>query len=195
MPRERCFDTDEVVDHVADLFLTHGYGGTSLSMLCDATGLGKQSLYNAFGDKKALYLKAVERSVARVGLLATGMKQAPDGRQAIGRFFDGIVGLCASPRPAENSCIVSNGLLESIDDLELRVMLHDKWRLTHETLRAEVERGQRDGSIANPSPSAALADLLISVMGGLRVAAKAGADEARLRSTARLALSLLDQPS
>jgi TetR/AcrR family transcriptional regulator, transcriptional repressor for nem operon len=194
MPRERCFDADEVIDHVADLFLAHGYGGTSLAMLCDATGLGKQSLYNAFGDKKALYLKAVECALARVGLLAAEMRQAHRGREAIGRFFDGVVALCASSKPAERSCIVSNGLLESMEDLELRLMLQSKWELTREKLRAEVERGQRDGSIANPAPSAALADLLISVMSGLRVAARADADAARLRSTAALALSLLDQP-
>jgi TetR/AcrR family transcriptional repressor of nem operon len=70
--------------------------------------------------------------------------------------------------------------------------LRAKWAGSHEMLRAAVERGQRDGSIASAAPSAALADMLMSLMSGLRVAARTQASASRLSETVRLALKVLD---
>lgn len=194
MPRERQFDTNDVIDRAADVFLVHGYEATSMAMLCEATGLGKQSLYNSFGDKKSLYLQAVDCSVARLGYLGVQMREASSGRAAIQCFFDALVALCNSNDAAEKSCIVSHGLLESADDPVLLSALQNKWRQYHEMLRSQVERGQRDGSIAYSGPSAAVADLLISVVSGMRVAARAQVQLEQLQSAAALALSVLDRP-
>jgi TetR/AcrR family transcriptional regulator, transcriptional repressor for nem operon len=194
MPRERNFSEAQVIDHAADVFSAHGYGGTSVAMLAEATGLGKQSLYNAFGDKQALYLKAVDCAVARYGAVALAMRDAASGRAALHAFFDHLVKNCASGDPAQQSCIVSSGLLEAIDDPTVRMSLQSKWQSSHELLRAAVERGQRDGSVKNMAPSAQLADMLMSMMSGLRVAARVDADPARLSAALALALKVLDQP-
>jgi TetR/AcrR family transcriptional regulator, transcriptional repressor for nem operon len=194
MSRERNFSVPEVIDRVADVFAEHGYGGASVAMLTDATGLGKQSLYNAFGNKEALYLQAIDCAAARFGAVAGTMQKAADGRAAINAFFATLVTHCASDDPAARSCIVSAGLLEGIDEPAVRLALQAKWGSTHELLRAAIERGQRDGSIASAAPSAALADLLMSLMSGLRVSARADADRARLASTVALGLRVLDQP-
>ncbi len=193
MARERNFSSEAVIDQAADLFAVHGYGGTSVAMLSDATGLGKQSLYNAFGDKQALYLKAVDCSVERYDQIALDMANAANGRAALQVFFDALVQQCANGDPIQQSCIVSSGLLEGIEDPAIRMTLQSKWRGTHELLRAQIERGQRDGSVKNTAPSAELADVLISVMSGLRVAARADANQTRLFTTANWALKILDQ--
>jgi TetR/AcrR family transcriptional regulator, transcriptional repressor for nem operon len=193
MPREKLFNDAAVLERAADLFAAHGYQGTSLAMLLSATGLGKQSLYNSFGDKRALYLKSVECAAARYASVQARMRAAPTGRAAVVAFFDQLVGQCASSDPETKSCIVSAGLLEGVDDEGIAHVLRDKWLGTHEVLRAAVERGQKDGSIASAEPSAALADLLLSVVGGLRVSARAKLDPARLRRTVELALAVLDQ--
>jgi TetR/AcrR family transcriptional repressor of nem operon len=192
MARERSFSEPKVLQRAADVFSTHGYGATSVAMLCEATGLGKQSLYNAFGDKQALYLKSLDCAAGRFGAAVAGMQAAPSGRAALQHFFDGLVAVCASGEPALRSCIVTTGLLESVDDPSLRMSLQAKWQATHELLRAAVERGQKDGSVRNPAPSAELADLLISFMSGLRVTARVDATPARLQRTADLAMALLD---
>ncbi|MGL4574377.1 MAG: TetR/AcrR family transcriptional regulator [Burkholderiaceae bacterium] len=194
MPRERNFSEAQVIDQAADVFSAHGYGGTSVAMLAEATGLGKQSLYNTFGDKQALYLKAVDCAAARYSAVAIAMRDAADGRAALQAFFNHLVQVCASGDLAQQSCIVSSGLLEAIDDPTVRMSLQSKWQNSHELLRAAVERGQRDGSVKNNAPSAQLADLLISVMSGLRVAARVDANPARLGATVALALKMLDQP-
>ena len=120
------------------------------------------------------------------------MQQAPNGRAAIDQFFGGLLGQCSSTDAAEKSCVVSSGLLEAIDDVEIRHELLGKWHFTHEMLRAAIERGQKDGSIANPLGSAALADLLMSLMSGMRVSARASVDADRLQQVASLGLSALD---
>jgi TetR/AcrR family transcriptional regulator, transcriptional repressor for nem operon len=194
VPREREFSAEDVIETAADVFAEHGYGGTSMSMLLDATGLGKQSLYNAFGDKAGLYLKAVDCAVTRMMALTEGMAEAETGRQAIAMFFSKIVEACCSDDLSEKTCIISSGLLEDIDDAMIRQTLATKWASTHELLRASVERGQRDGSIAARSPSAELADVLMSVMSGLRVLARTPTSPARLAAAARLSTSVLDTP-
>jgi TetR/AcrR family transcriptional repressor of nem operon len=192
MGRERQFEEAEVLQAATQLFAAHGYQGTSLSMLLEATGLGKQSLYNTFGDKRALYLKAVDCAVSHMTQVQRLMQQAPSGHAAIARFFGGLLGQCSSADAAEQTCVVSSGLLEAIDDAEIRHELLDKWRLTHELLRAAIERGQKDGSIANPLASVALADLLMSLMSGMRVSARAAVDADRLQQVVALGLSVLD---
>lgn len=192
MPRERQFTDAEVLDAATDVFSAHGFQGTSLAMLMDATGLGKQSLYNAFGDKRELYLKAVDCAVARFGALRLAMRDAPSGRAAVQRFFEQLLDLCGSPEASKNSCIVSAGLLEDAPDPTIRRHLLDKWRNSHELLREALERGQKDGSIASRLPSAQLADLLMNLMSGLRVSARAGLDPDRLAAVASLGLRVLD---
>jgi TetR/AcrR family transcriptional repressor of nem operon len=192
MAREKQFSEAAVLDEVADLFTSHGYQGTSLAMLLDATGLGKQSLYNCFGDKRALYLKSLDCSTARYQAVHAQMLAAPTGRAALERFFDHVIGKCDSTEPADKSCIVAAGLLEAVDDALIMQTLRAKWAASHEVLRAAVERGQKDGSVRNAAPSAALADLLLAVMAGLRVHARADFGAARLQRTADLALAVLD---
>lgn len=192
MAREKQFSEAQVLDEVADLFTAHGYQGTSLAMLLDATGLGKQSLYNCFGDKRALYLKSLDCSSARYQAVHVQMQAAPTGRAAVACFFDHVLGKCDSAEAADRSCIVAAGLLEAVDDSLVEQSLRTKWAALHEVLRAAVERGQKDGSVRNAAPSAALADLLIALMAGLRVNARADFGVARLRSAADLALAVLD---
>jgi TetR/AcrR family transcriptional regulator, transcriptional repressor for nem operon len=192
MGRERNFSAEEVIHQAADVFSVHGYHGTSVNMLADATGLGKQSLYNSFGDKQALYLQAVDCAVAKYAAVGAAMRDAPNGRAALDVFFSQLVHVCSGDDPAARHCIVSAGLLESIDDVAIRVSLQSKWQASHELLRAAIERGQRDKSIKNSAPSQQLADVLMSVMSGLRVAVQVDATPARLQAVAQLALKVLD---
>jgi TetR/AcrR family transcriptional repressor of nem operon len=192
MAREKQFSEVQVLDEVADLFTAHGYQGTSLAMLLDATGLGKQSLYNCFGDKRALYLKSIDCSSARYQAVNAQMQATVTGRAAVELFFNHVVGKCDSEEPAHRSCIVASGLLEAVDDALIVQTLRAKWAASHEMLRAAVERGQKDGSIHNPAPSATLADLLLALMAGLRVNARAEFGADRLQRSVDLALAVLD---
>ena len=64
--RPRKFDTDAVLAQVRETFWRYGYAGTSMDQLAAATGLHKPSLYGAFGDKKKLYLAALDNYLLEV---------------------------------------------------------------------------------------------------------------------------------
>lgn len=191
MPRERNFSEAEVLDRLADVFSAHGFGGTSLALLLEATGLGKQSLYNTFGDKQSMYLQAIDCVVKRNAHKGAAM-EAADGRSALVLFFDAMVDSCSSEDDAQKSCIVTNGLLEGLSDAPLAWALTSRWQATHEMLRSTVERGQRDGSIAGNTPSVEMAEVLIALVSGLRVAARAGRNRAQMKSLVALTFKILD---
>lgn len=192
MPRDRSFCESEVLARATAVFAAHGFKGTSLAMLLEATGLGKQSLYNCFGDKRDLYLHAIDAAAARYALLRGSMREAATGRAALALYFARLLDGCGGRAPEWRDCIVATGLLEQVDDPLVAGRLAEGWSGAHELLRESVERGQKDGSVKNQSPSAELADLLVALAGGLRISASARFDEARLRRSVALGLRALD---
>jgi TetR/AcrR family transcriptional repressor of nem operon len=187
MSRPRSFDDDAVRDRITDLFTANGYRGTSLAMVSEAAGLGRQSLYNAFGDKQALYLQSLERTARRLHPARQAMAAADNGRHAIELFFDHVIGACAHADPAVNSCIVSSGLLDAVDDKAVAASLRATWRATRALLRSAVERGRRDGTVRQDVAAAELARLLMLLVSGLRVSGRVDSP-AQLRASIRLAL-------
>lgn len=194
MPRSKAFSPVIAAQQIADVFVARGFEAASLAQLEAASGLGKQSLYNAFGDKKSMYLQAVDCAAERFGRIRIEMDAAPNGRAALQTFFDQLVRDCASADPARHSCIVGAGLIEGIEDEDIRRRLNAKWEGTHALLRAVVMRGQRDGSVASRAPATELADHLMTAMSGLRVSARADATRARLKRIAKRMLAVLDFP-
>lgn len=195
MGRPKAFSEDDVMQGVADVFSTHGFKGTSVQMLVDASGLGKQSLYNCFGDKQTLYLKALDCATGRFGSVAQLMAQAPNGRRAVDLFFEQILSQCASAEPTEQACIVSSGLLEGVSEQPIAQALRAKWSATQALLQGAVHRGQKDGSIAASDPADELAELLMTLMAGLRVSARACTNPSALGKAAARVLALLDAPA
>jgi TetR/AcrR family transcriptional regulator, transcriptional repressor for nem operon len=191
MPRPREFNEQQVLDRIADLFTEHGYQGTSISMLTNATGMGKQSLYNSFGDKQSLYLQAVDYSAARFAQRLGGMQTAATGRMAIEVFFSVLSGVCSSKSPAENNCIISSGLLEAISEESIPEKLKHTWLTNHHYLKQAIERGQRDGSIRTDLGSVELADILMTLMSGLRVSARVIRQKAVLKKIVTHSLEVL----
>jgi len=123
-----------------------------------------------------------------------------DGRCSLGIHeeiyrlsFDTLIRHCASDDPARQHCIVTSGLLEDIDDTQLNWTLTSRWQASHEMLRTVIERGQHDGSIANRAPSAELAEVLMALTAGLRVAARAGRSQAQMLRLVAITLGVLDQ--
>ena len=195
MNRPRHFDIDELRERVADVFIAHGYRGTSMSMLSEASGLGRQSLYNALGDKEAAYLQSIDCAVERNRALAAVMAEAPDGRQAVHRFFDKVIEVSACADRSRNACIVTTGLADGADSDAIAEKLQEKWRELGSLLQDTIERGQRDGSVRADVASEVLGGLLMTLFVGIRVTARARSGRAELETHARWVLKLIDPGS
>lgn len=114
MARPRSFDPDIALDAARDVFWARGYAGASFEQITEATGLQKPSLYAAFGDKQALFLKVLDRY--QQGLLAHArrMLSAPGEAQAVvGRWLESFVPVCSGERGARG-CLSVNTLVEGV---------------------------------------------------------------------------------
>jgi TetR/AcrR family transcriptional regulator, transcriptional repressor for nem operon len=192
MNRPRTFDLQELRERVTDVFATHGYHATSMSMLSDACGLGKQSLYNALGDKEAAYLQSIDCAAARNAAMSSAMAQAASGRDAIAQFFAAAMGAGTVDAVGQRTCIVTAGLLEGVQADAIAAKLREQWLSLCELMQRTVERGQRDGSVRTDVASQDLCAVLVTLLAGTRVTLRTPTERQTLQQTVQWVLKLLD---
>ena len=189
MARPREFDSDEVLARAVRLFWAKGYDGTSLDQLDRATGLNRGSLYNAFGDKRQLYLAALDHYgrneiVAGVRLLESG-GPAP---VALAKLFFGVA-KAVEAGAGRDGCLLCNAAVERAPhdpEVEARVIAN------YAPLRAAMTALlARDGRSGDRRRIARLVDGLFASYLGLYVMAKAGYPARHLRAAAKHALAVL----
>ncbi|MBX4862805.1 TetR/AcrR family transcriptional regulator [Rhizobium sophorae] len=102
MARPKVFDPDAALDEAIAIFSQHGYEGTSAAALTAEMCIGRQSLYDTFGDKWQLYLSALRRYVDRsVATQILALRAAPRALDGIAAHFSVLIDdACASSRPA-----------------------------------------------------------------------------------------------
>jgi TetR/AcrR family transcriptional repressor of nem operon len=190
MPRPRSFDEDAVLDQAVQLFWERGYEGTSLADLETHLGLGRQSLYNAFGDKQALFLKALERyqRAVRDETLAH-LNASGAGLDAIRAFFKASVGSLTAPGP-RRACLLTSTILEraSRDADALLRCNHARAELERAFRRALAQAKTR-GEVAKDIDVEATATLLVIQGYGLNVLAKTGATAEELNAAVEVLLA------
>jgi len=193
MPRPRSFDEDSALDAATAQFWRRGYGATSVRDLGAAMGLGAASLYNAFGDKRALFLRCLERYLdhgMRERIARLERSQPP--RQAIESFLAEVLALSRRDR---RGCLMVNSTLEvGPHDAEVAAILRERLAELEDFFDRCLRAGQRDGSIGASLDAADGARLLLAAVMGLRVLARARPEPALLDGVARQALALLGPP-
>ncbi|WP_321890091.1 MULTISPECIES: TetR/AcrR family transcriptional regulator [Paraburkholderia] len=192
MARPREFDAAEVLHKAMGVFWQKGYESTSVVDLVDATGLGKSSLYGAFGGKHELFLAAFDAyRNDRVRDMRNILEHGP-ARHSIETFFRMIVTDAHSPQ-FSNGCMSINQAVEMAPrDPEVRQRVQDDFQHIEDALRRAIERGKRDGSVKSSKPARDIAQLLVVAFPGLQVMVRAGYDNKRLNDALRLLFSNLD---
>jgi TetR/AcrR family transcriptional repressor of nem operon len=192
MPRPRSFDEEAVLDRAVQLFRERGFEGTSLADLETRLRVGRQSLYNTFGDKQALYLKALERYREQTGDILLAPLRAPDaGLDAVRRWLEAHVAALTAPG-VRAGCLVVNSLVERPDDPATASRCAEARRGTTAAVRSALERARKRGELGARRDVDALATLLVAHAYGLAVLARAGATAAELRAASEAALAALD---
>ncbi len=192
MARPREFDEEAVLDAAVQCFWTRGYEATSVRDLIEKTGITGASLYNAFGDKRALYHKALDRYVEEslADRICRGEELAP--RQAIGAFFAEIIKRSLGD-PEHKGCMLVNAALDvAPHDAEFRNIVAGVLVRIEGFFRGRVEAGQADGTITRALSAKNLARHLLGVLIGVRVLARVRPERALLEGVVAPALALLD---
>lgn len=189
MVRPREFDRDEALDRATRVFWAKGYASTSTEDLLAAMNIGRQSLYNAFGDKRKLYLEALERyqRTSNAGHLARLNSNA----SPLGGIESLLFGLIA-----EDDCVRALGCMGvsavgefGAADPEL-VMLRSKvGPALARRLAERIREGQTCGEVDPAIDARQAAAFLQMTMQGIQLGARAGGDAKSLRTLARFAIS------
>lgn len=192
MGRLKSFDEQAVLDRAVQLFWEHGYEGTSLADLESHLGLGRQSLYNAFGDKQALFLKALERYRQEAASETLSELTAPGaGLEAIRTYFRRSIERLTDTLP-RRACLVANTILErGSQDPDALLSCNAARDNLGRALRRALVQAKKQGELSARTDIDAMVTLLVTQSYGLAVLAKTGASAAEMHAAVEVLLTRL----
>jgi TetR/AcrR family transcriptional regulator, transcriptional repressor for nem operon len=193
MARPRKFVEDQVIAAARDQFWTHGYAGTSLDDLVAVTGLGRGSLYGAFGDKHTLFMRALdEYSTATMAAVRAELRDSAESA------YDRLVGHIRSIARANAADSKRRGCLTAKSAAELAAT--DKavarrvkrfFDVYQSELAETIAAAQREGDVDGAVNSQDLAALLLALLRGMEALRKGGASSAMITRAGEQAIVLL----
>lgn len=187
MGRAKEFDVEKAVDAAVAVFREHGYEATSARMLVDAMGIGRQSIYDTFGDKWGLYRAALTQyseieTRAHRDMLASSDR----GIDAIRAMLDRVVS------QASLGCLGIGSIVEfgcsRADLVEIRETFG---RYLNEAVMEALKRAEAQGDVASGLGIEQLGTFLLSAIASMRIAARSGASREHVAAIAELTMRAL----
>ena len=192
MARPREFDEEVVLDAATQCFWSRGYEATSVKDLIAKTGITAASLYNAFGDKRALFRTALDHYVeASIGERIRRCETLPP-RKAIAAFFDEILRRSLGDREHKGCMLVNSALEMAPHDAEFQKIIAGVIHRIETFFLKCVRAGQAEGAITRSLTAETLASHLLAVLMGVRVLARVRPERALLEGAVAPALAMLD---
>ena len=196
MARLKEFDEERAIDKAVDCFWAHGYGATSVRDLADAMGIGGTSLYNAYGDKRALFVKCLERYAnrsSRERMARLEEKHAP--REAIVAFLSEIIERSLKDADCKGCLLVNSALDVAPHDAAIGAAVAGYLDEIRDFFRRNIEAARRTGAVPKNLDAEAVSGHLLGVLVGIRALARVKRERKLLESVARPALALLEPKS
>jgi TetR/AcrR family transcriptional regulator, transcriptional repressor for nem operon len=195
MARTKEFDPARALDKAMNLFWRRGYENTSLEALMKEMGIAKQSLYDTFGDKRALYLKAMAHYRDLTNNQAQKMlNEIPSVRDGFAKL---LYGLAAETREQhERGCLLlSANMQRDMKDAVIRDFLRDNQAKVEAIFLQSLTRAQKQKELPSNADLAALARFFVATIQGMRSMARLKSDRKALEQVARVALAVFNVPN
>jgi TetR/AcrR family transcriptional repressor of nem operon len=192
MARPKEFDPESALGKAMNLFWRLGYENTSLEALMKEMGIARQSLYDTFGDKRALYLKALAYYRDQTnGQMQKMLNEIPSVRDGFAKL---LYGLAAETREQhERGCLLlSANLQRDPKDRVVRDLLRDNQARVEAIFLHALARAQKQEELSPKDDPAALARFFVVTIQGLRAMAKLKSDRKALEQVARVALAVFN---
>jgi TetR/AcrR family transcriptional regulator, transcriptional repressor for nem operon len=187
MARPKTFDEEQALDAAVDAFREHGFEGTSAETLVQAMGIGRQSLYDTFGDKWQLYRSSLRRYVGAEALAhGAALRSQP-------RAIDGIQALLNRViADAWEACLGISSICEFGRTQPELTEIHDAAsRAIRAAILKRVREAQTAGDVSSDLDPEEVTGFLLAGIAGIRIAARGGADAKQLRALGELTMRAL----
>ena len=191
MARPREFDREAAVQGAMSIFWRKGYAATSTDDLLRAMNIGRQSMYDTFGDKHRLYLEALERYQRES--IAENIRRLRSTASPLAGIEALVIGIVASDKSTrERGCMGVGSISEfGNTDADLVALRARSGGAQHKALIEQLRHAQAANEIGASVDIELAARFVETTMFGLQVAAKAGASLQSLRDTAAFAIASL----
>jgi AcrR family transcriptional regulator len=178
--RPREFDVDKALDSALRVFWRRGYEGATLPELTAAMGINRPSLYAAFGNKEALFRKAVERYECGPASYGRKALEKPTAREVVEALLEGAVALLTRPQNP-GGCLMVQGALACGENADgVRQELASLRAAGVAAIRRRFQRAIDEGDLPTRADASALARFVATVTHGLAVQAASGASRKEL---------------
>jgi AcrR family transcriptional regulator len=189
--RPREFDIELALDRAMELFWRKGYEGTSLSDLTDTLGITRPSLYAAFGNKEALFRRALERYETNVVTYRQKALNATSAHDVARELLVGAANVFGDKKTPAGCLNVQSALACSDEAEPIRQELIANRDAGERALRQRLKRAQAEGDLPEGSDPASLARFLSSVVYGMAVLSAGGANRKELLEVAEMSLRMM----
>ncbi|HEY4108977.1 TetR/AcrR family transcriptional regulator [Puia sp.] len=193
MARTKDFDETEVLAKAIKLFWQKGYNGTSMQDLVDGLGISRSSLYDTFGDKRQLYLKALQSYQQEQ---CCGITQLLNGsipaKAAIRQLMDMTIQEMIRDKQHKGCFLINSAVETAHHDKEANAIICQSEQQLENTFYTVIRNGQNNGEISDKKDPRALARFLYNTIVGIRVTGKSTADKAAFDDIIQLTISVLD---
>lgn len=192
--RPRAYDPQTALQQALGVFWSIGYSGASLDSIATAAGMNRPSLYAAFGDKHALYIKALEQYWE---FAAAAMQEALTNheltlREALTQFYEGQLAIYFSGDGQPRGCFaIGTATTEAVEDVQIREVLADRLSRLDADLETRLRVAVAKGELRDDVDPAALAVLASSLLHSISIRARAGKSREELTGLARNAVSVI----
>jgi len=187
MARPKEFDQERALHRAISIFSQKGFSATSTDDLMSAMEVGRQSMYDTFGDKRALFLKALQVYVTESVRSITAELQSPGSplasvRRALIRFAE------RKDLSSTDGCMGINAICEfGMRDEDVTRITRGAARIQRHSLMDALKRAEVEGELDAQADLESLADFFESTLAGIRIAAKAGKTRPALKRIAEVA--------
>ena len=186
--RPRAFDKNEALGKAAEVFWRQGYDGSSLDDLQNAMGIGRPSLYHAFGDKRSLFLQCLDYYGHNiVGKCVEKLQTEDNIREALAAFL-----IQSAKNVSESSlgCMVGC-VATSVNDPDIRQVLQVSSQQMQEIMEQRLRRAIQQGQLAVDFPVEERARRAFDMLIALGYRGRSGAARDQLIEDAKAAARLL----
>lgn len=186
MGRPAEFDRDEALGAAIRVFARHGFSAASLSDLLEGMGIARQSLYGTFGDKRRLFLEALERysDASRLRMRAAMDKEGT----ALAALEAALMIDLGTGSDLETGCLGVGSIAEfGRSDPDINALGDRAGAEIAKMLAERVREGMASGELKPTLDPEDVARMLLTLKSGLKISARGGDD--RVGRSARLVLS------